>query len=79
MIFKLPKLGTGGLTMDNGRLNRAAKALSVITELSAGILREYSNAAQVILRDYGEGITRDGVGKAIRRNRKNKNRGRKRG
>ena len=60
------------------RLKRSAKALSVVTELSAGILREYSNAAQVICRDYGEGITRDGVSKAIRRNRKNKNRGRKR-
>ena len=68
-----------GLTMDNGRLNRAAKALSVAIELSAGILREYSNTANVILRDYGEGITRDGVSKAIRRNHKNKNRGRKRG
>ena len=72
------KLLKGGLTMDNRRLKRAAKALSVVTELSAGILREYSNAAQVICRDYGEGITRDGVSKAIRRNRKNKNRGRKR-
>lgn len=65
--------------MDNGRLKRAAKALSVVTELSAGTLSQYSNAAQVIFRDYGEGITQDGVSKAIRRNHKNKNRGRKRG
>ena len=43
-----------GLTMDNGRLNRAAKALSVAIELSAEILREYSHTAKVILRDYGE-------------------------
>ena len=64
--------------MDNRRLKRAAKALSVVTELSAGILREYSNAARITDCDYGEGITRDGVIKAIRRNRKNKNRGRKR-
>lgn len=68
-----------GPTMDNGRLNRAAKALSVAIELSAGILREYSNTANVMLRDYGEGITRDGVSKAIRRKRNNKNCGRKRG
>ena len=64
--------------MDNRRSKRAVKALSVVAELSAGILRDYSNATQVIFRDYGEGITQDGVSKAIRRNRKNKNRGRKR-
>lgn len=65
--------------MDNRRLNRAIEALSAAAALSASTMREYSNAAQVICRDYGEGITRDGVSKAIRRNRKNKNRGRKRG
>ena len=62
--------------MANRRLKRVA---TVVTELSAGILREYSNAARVDWRDYGEGITRDGVSKAIRRKRNNKNRGRKRG
>ena len=30
-----------GPTMYNGRLNRAAKALSVAIELSAGILRKF--------------------------------------
>ena len=64
--------------MDNRRFKRAAKALSVVTELSAGVLREYSNAVWDIRHEYSEGITRDGVSKAIRRNRKNKNRGRKR-
>ena len=65
--------------MDNRRSKRAVKALSVVAELSAGILREYSYVARVTDCNYGEGITQDGVSKAIRRNRKNKNRGRKRG
>ena len=65
--------------MDNGRLKLAIEALSAAAALSTSTMREYSNAAQAICRDYGEGITRDGVSKAIRKKRKNKNRGRKRG
>lgn len=65
--------------MDNRRLKLAIKALSAAAALSTSAMREYSNMARVTDCDYGEGITRDGVNKAIRRNRKNKNRGRKRG
>ena len=65
--------------MANRRLKLAIEALSAAAALSTSAMREYSNAARVTDCDYGEGITQDGVSKAILRNRKNKNRGRKRG
>ena len=38
-----------GPTMYNGRLNRAAKALSVAIELSAGILRKFIGEEMALL------------------------------